>query len=97
MVRTPKRNGMRKAMSRSQRPTSTRERRGAGLTRACGTGACAALAAAHRLGLADRAAAVRFLDGGVLDVEWCAGDGRIRMTGDAELSFRGEVPEAALL
>jgi diaminopimelate epimerase len=71
--------------------------RGAGLTRACGTGACAALAAAHRLGIGDRAAAVRFLDGGVLDIEWREHDGRISMTGDAELSFRGELPEAALL
>ena len=71
--------------------------RGAGLTRACGTGACAALAAAHRLGIGDRAAAVRFLDGGALDIEWREQDGRICMTGDAELSFRGEVPEEALL
>ncbi len=83
--------------------TPTRDRitmrvweRGAGLTRACGTGACAALVAAHRLGISDRAAAVRFLDGGVLDIEWREADGRVRMTGDAELSFRGEVPEEAL-
>ncbi len=66
--------------------------RGAGLTRACGTGACAALVAAHRLGLADRAAEVRFVGGGALDIAWSETDGHIRMTGDAVLGFRGELP-----
>ena len=70
--------------------------RGAGLTRACGTGACAALVAAHRLGIADRSAQVRFVDGGTLDIEWREADGRIRMTGDAALSFRGELPGESL-
>lgn len=70
--------------------------RGAGLTGACGTGACAALVAAHRLGIADRSAQVRFVDGGALDIEWREADGRIRMTGDAALSFRGELPGESL-
>src|SRR5207237_8529991 len=43
--------------------------RGAGITRACGTGACAALVAAHRRGLTEREATVT-LDGGMLDIRW---------------------------
>jgi diaminopimelate epimerase len=61
--------------------------RGAGITRACGTGACAALVAAHRRGLAERRAAVE-LDGGTLDVAWRE-DGHVIMTGPATLSFEG--------
>jgi diaminopimelate epimerase len=68
--------------------------RGAGLTRACGSGACAALVAAHRRGLAERRAEVR-LDGGVLDVRWRE-DGHVIMTGPAALSFEGSFPEALL-
>ena len=45
--------------------------RGAGLTRACGTGACAALVAAHRRKLAGRKVTVE-LDGGELAIEWRA-------------------------
>jgi diaminopimelate epimerase len=61
--------------------------RGAGMTRACGTGACAALVAAHRRGLAERRAAVE-LDGGILDIAWRE-DGHVIMTGPAKLSFEG--------
>ena len=61
--------------------------RGAGITRACGTGACAALVAAHRRGLTERHAAVQ-LDGGTLDIAWRE-DGHVIMTGPAELSFEG--------
>lgn len=61
--------------------------RGAGLTRACGTGACAAAVAAMRRGLADKIVEVA-LPGGSLTIEWQA-DGRIRMTGPATESFRG--------
>ena len=43
--------------------------RGAGITKACGSGACAALVAAHRRGLAERRAEM-VLDGGTLVVEW---------------------------
>src|SRR5262249_1856906 len=53
--------------------------RAAGLTRACGSGACAALVAAHRRGLAGREAAVE-LDGGRLDIAW-RNDGHVIMTG----------------
>jgi diaminopimelate epimerase len=61
--------------------------RGAGITRACGTGACAALVAAHRRGLTERRAAVE-LDGGILDIAWRE-DGHVIMTGPATLSFEG--------
>jgi len=46
--------------------------RGAGLTQACGTAACAAMVAARRRGLVDKQASVR-LPGGVLEMRW---DGR---------------------
>jgi diaminopimelate epimerase len=68
--------------------------RGAGITRACGSGACAALAAAHARGLAAPAADVA-LDGGTLHIA-LSDDGRVRMTGPAALSFCGELPPALL-
>jgi len=61
--------------------------RGAGLTPACGSGACAALVAAHRRGLTGRSAAV-LVDGGRLDIAW-RDDGHVVMTGPATLSFEG--------
>jgi diaminopimelate epimerase len=63
--------------------------RGAGLTKACGTGACAAVVAAHRAGLAARKADV-IVDGGVLEIEWSEEDDRVRMTGPVELERVGE-------
>ncbi|WP_293386321.1 diaminopimelate epimerase [Phenylobacterium sp.] len=65
--------------------------RGAGLTKACGTGACAALVAAARRDLADRSA-VLVLDGGELLVEWKAEDDHVIMTGPAAVDFAGELP-----
>lgn len=67
--------------------------RGAGLTLACGSGACAALVNAHRRGLTGRRAAVS-LDGGVLEIEWRA-DGHVLMTGPAATAFTGTVDLAA--
>jgi len=64
--------------------------RGAGLTRACGTGACAALVAAARRDLTDRAATLE-LDGGELFIEWRE-DGHVIMTGPAAVDFAGELP-----
>jgi len=61
--------------------------RGAGLTRACGTGACATAVAAIRRGLVERAVQVD-LPGGALAIEWLE-DGRVTMTGPAAESFRG--------
>ena len=63
--------------------------RGAGLTLACGSGACAAVVNAHRRGLTGRRVAVE-MDGGVLDIEWTPG-GRVLMAGPAVTSFRGTV------
>lgn len=68
--------------------------RGAGLTLACGSGACAALAAAHRRGLCGRAARV-ILERGGLDIEW-RDDGHVIMTGPAAQSFEGTF-DAALI
>jgi diaminopimelate epimerase len=62
--------------------------RGAGITLACGTGACAALVAGVLNGLCDRAATVE-LPGGPLHIEWRAADNRVYMTGPAEVVFRG--------
>jgi diaminopimelate epimerase len=61
--------------------------RGAGITRACGSGACAAQVAAVRRGLTDRQAEV-VLDGGSLTIEW-RDDGHVLMTGPVALSFSG--------
>ena len=61
--------------------------RGAGLTKACGTGACATAAAAIRRGLTDRRVTVQ-LPGGALRIEQSE-DGRLTMTGPATESFRG--------
>ena len=68
--------------------------RGVGITPACGSGACAALVAAHRRGLTERCATVA-LDGGTLEVAWRE-DGHVIMTGPAALSFEGSF-DAALL
>lgn len=62
--------------------------RGAGLTRACGTGACATAVGAMRRGLIDRKATIT-LPGGPLLIEW-RDDGQIIMTGAATESFRGD-------
>jgi diaminopimelate epimerase len=67
--------------------------RGAGLTKACGTGACAAVVAAHRQRLTERVVEV-LADGGSLEIEWRAGDDRVLMTGPVELEDTGELPSA---
>ncbi|MGN6210050.1 diaminopimelate epimerase [Asticcacaulis sp.] len=61
--------------------------RGAGITRACGTGACATLVAAARRGLTDRAATV-IMDGGPLHIAWAEND-HVIMTGPIEVEFEG--------
>lgn len=63
--------------------------RGAGITRACGTAAVAALAAAHQRGYTDRRASVD-MDGGRLEVEW-NDKGNLILAGPVETSFKGEV------
>jgi diaminopimelate epimerase len=61
--------------------------RGAGLTRACGTGACATAVAAMRRKLVEREVTVT-LPGGKLLIGW-GEDNHITMTGPAAESFRG--------
>ncbi|MEZ5679893.1 MAG: diaminopimelate epimerase [Erythrobacter sp.] len=61
--------------------------RGVGLTRACGTGACATAVHAMRCGLVEREVTVS-LPGGDLVIGW-GENNRIRMTGPAAESFRG--------
>ena len=65
--------------------------RGAGLTKACGTGACAALVAASRRGLIGREATVR-MDGGDLRIQWREADDHVLMTGPVEIEFTGILP-----
>jgi diaminopimelate epimerase len=65
--------------------------RGAGLTKACGTGACAALVAAHRRAFVNRQATLE-LDGGDLVIEWRAEDDHVLMTGPIAVEFTGNLP-----
>ncbi|MFZ5610541.1 MAG: diaminopimelate epimerase [Pseudomonadota bacterium] len=69
--------------------------RGAGLTLACGTAACAAAVAAARRNLTDRTLEVR-LPGGTLQLDW-GEDGHVRMTGPVAVAYMGmvEVPAIA--
>jgi diaminopimelate epimerase len=68
--------------------------RGAGITIACGSGACAALVAAARRGLAKRKAEM-VLDGGTLEIEW-RGDGHVLMTGPVATAFTGTLDPSLL-
>ncbi len=65
--------------------------RGAGMTLACGTGACATAVVGRRLGLTEDAVEVR-VPGGVLTIRWL-GSGEVFMTGPAETVFSGEWAE----
>jgi len=67
--------------------------RGAGLTRACGTAACAAAVAAARRELVGRKVKVN-LPGGDLLIEWRESDGHILMTGPYALDYEGTLPAA---
>ena len=64
------------------------------MTRACGTGACATVAAGGRRGLLDRGAEVG-LDGGVLWIT-CLDNGHVTMTGPVAVSFTGTVDRSLL-
>jgi diaminopimelate epimerase len=63
--------------------------RGAGWTRACGSGACAAVAAMHRRGRVGNRVRVD-LPGGALEIGWCGPDHTLWMTGPAAFVFDGE-------
>ncbi len=64
--------------------------RGAGITRACGTGACAVAVAGVRRGVSARRVTI-VLDGGELDIEWRESDNHVLMTGAVAESYRGEI------
>ena len=68
--------------------------RGAGLTLACGSGACATIVNAARRGLTGRHARVD-VDGGVLDMTW-RDDDHVVMTGPTTLAFRGQIDLSGL-
>jgi diaminopimelate epimerase len=64
--------------------------RGAGETRGCGTGACAAVAVGRRRGLLERQVRVE-VRGGELQVNWAGVGEHAWLTGPAEISFQGHV------
>jgi diaminopimelate epimerase len=64
--------------------------RGAGLTLACGSGACAAIVNAARRGLTGRRATVT-MPGGDLTMEWRESDGHVLMTGPVATAFTGSL------
>jgi diaminopimelate epimerase len=63
--------------------------RGAGMTLACGSGACATIVNAARRGLTGRTARIE-LPGGALAMEWRE-DGHVLMTGPVATAFLGEI------
>jgi diaminopimelate epimerase len=67
--------------------------RGAGLTKACGSAACAAAVAAARLDRTDRNVRVR-LPGGELAIEWRTSDDHVLMTGPVEYEHKGRFDAA---
>jgi diaminopimelate epimerase len=67
--------------------------RGAGLTKACGSAACAAAVAAARLRRTDRKVRVT-LPGGELTIEWREKDDHVLMTGPVEFEFKGHFDPA---
>lgn len=68
--------------------------RGAGLTLACGSGACAAAVAAHRAGLTGREVTVT-LPGGDLHIAWLD-NGHVLMTGGVARAFSGTFDPSVL-
>jgi diaminopimelate epimerase len=70
--------------------------RGAGITRACGTGACAVVVAAVTRGLIARAPTTVVLDGGRLVIDWRAEDDHVLMTGPVATAFTGVLDESLL-
>jgi diaminopimelate epimerase len=68
--------------------------RGAGITLACGSGACATVVAGVRKGLLDRRVTVN-VDGGALEIEWLE-NGRVLMAGPIAHVFEGRLSPAFL-
>jgi diaminopimelate epimerase len=63
--------------------------RGAGVTQACGSGACATLVAAAQRGLIKNRKAAISMPGGELTIEWKQEDNRVYMTGPVHTAFKG--------
>jgi diaminopimelate epimerase len=78
--------------SREQIAIRTWER-GAGLTKACGSAACAAAVAAARLDRTGRKVRI-VLPEGELDVEWREKDNHVLMTGPVQFEYEGRFPAA---
>lgn len=64
--------------------------RGAGITLACGTGACATVVAGVLNERCDRISTVE-LPGGCLEIEWSEKDNHVYMTGPATKVFSGQI------
>jgi diaminopimelate epimerase len=69
--------------------------RGAGLTKACGTAACATMAAGHRIKIIDASCKIT-LPGGDLFMSVRESDGHVLMTGPVAYEFDGVLPEGLL-
>ena len=69
--------------------------RGAGLTKACGTAACATMAAGHRIKIIDEKCRIT-LPGGDLFMSVRESDGHVLMTGPVAYEFDGVLPEGLL-
>jgi diaminopimelate epimerase len=69
--------------------------RGAGITQACGTAACAVMAAGHRIKIIDAAARIT-LPGGDLFMSINEANGHVIMTGPLSYDFEGVIPEGLL-
>ena len=68
--------------------------RGVGITKACGTGACASVVASNRLNLVEKKVIVT-MSGGSLDIEIC-NDNNILMVGKADIVFEGKIDFSGL-
>ena len=83
-----------KVMSRNHVQIKVWER-GAGLTKACGTAACAVMAAGHRVKLIDTRCTIT-LPGGDLSMAFNEDTGHVLMTGPVAYDFEGVLPEGLL-
>ena len=90
----PERANISLAQVRSREHIAVRTwERGAGLTKACGSAACAAAVAAVRLDRTDRKVTVS-LPGGDLQIDWRARDDHVLMTGPVEYQYQGKFDPA---
>ena len=69
--------------------------RGVGLTKACGTAACASVVASNKLNLVEKKVIVT-MSGGALEVEVC-NDHNILMVGKANIVFEGKIDLSSLM